>query len=130
MFCYTSGTTGDPKGAKMSHRGFLACQSLISYSSINFTEKDVSISYLPLAHIFEQFSLFASLAFGFSHGFYQGDPLKLLDDIKELRPTYLATVPRILNRVHGKVFDGVNQKGGITKWLFNKAVNDKTQNLV
>jgi long-chain acyl-CoA synthetase len=53
MFCYTSGTTGDPKGAKMAHEGFLACFSLIEYSRMTFTENDISISYLPLAHIFE-----------------------------------------------------------------------------
>ena len=81
MFCYTSGTTGDPKGAKMCHEGFLACFDLLTYNRIDFTENDVSISYLPLAHIFEQFALFASLVYGFSHGYYSGDPLKLLEDI-------------------------------------------------
>ncbi len=53
MFCYTSGTTGDPKGAKMSHSGFVATQHLHEYAKIPFNEEDVSISYLPLAHIFE-----------------------------------------------------------------------------
>lgn len=42
----------------------------------------------------------------------------------------MCTVPRILNRIYGKVFDGVNAKGGVSKWIFNKAVHDKTQNLL
>lgn len=125
MFCYTSGTTGDPKGAKMSHSGFLACYSFIEYSNLNFNENDVSLSYLPYAHVFEQFSLFCSLIYGFSHGYFSGDPLKLLEDITVLRPTFFPTVPRILNRVYGKIIDGVNAKGGFSKWLFTKAVNDK-----
>jgi len=45
---------------------------------------------------------------GYSHGFYSGDPLKLLDDITVLKPTFFVTVPRILNRVYGKIMDGVN----------------------
>ena len=66
---------------------------------------------------------------GYAHGFYSGDPLKLLDDIAELKPTFFVTVPRILNRVYGKIIDGVNQKGGVAKWLFNKAVAYKTHYL-
>jgi long-chain acyl-CoA synthetase len=130
MFCYTSGTTGDPKGAKMCHEGFLACYELLTYNKINFTENDVSISYLPLAHIFEQFGLFSSLIYGFSHGFYGGDPLKLLDDIKVLRPTYLATVPRILNRVHGKILEGVANSNAFSRYMFGKAISDKTYYLM
>lgn len=64
--------------------------------------------------------------FGSSSGFYSGDPLKLLDDIKVLRPSFFITVPRILNRVYGKIIDGVNAKGGAAKFMFNKAVATKT----
>jgi len=81
MFCYTSGTTGDPKGAKMSHSGFVSTQHLVDYVRLNLDETDCSISYLPFAHIFEQCNLIFSLGRGYRHGFYSGDPLKLLDDI-------------------------------------------------
>ena len=81
MFCYTSGTTGDPKGSKISHSAILAAMTLHDYARIGFKPGDVSISYLPYAHIFEQAMLCLSIAYGFAHGFYSGDPLKLLDDI-------------------------------------------------
>lgn len=128
MFCYTSGTTGDPKGAKMSHAGFVATQHLVEYSRINFTENDTSISYLPYAHIFEQCSLIFSLIHGYGHGYYSGDPLKLIDDIQTLKPTFLATVPRVLNRVYGKIMDGLATKTPMQQRIFRRAVRVKTEN--
>ena len=110
MFCYTSGTTGDPKGTKMSHSQFVALHHSTEHSDQAYQLDDVSISYLPLAHIFEQGTLIFSLTFGYSLGFYSGDPLKLLDDIKILKPTMFPTVPRILNRVHSKVYEMVKTK--------------------
>jgi len=83
---------------------------LVDYSRISFTDNDTSISYLPYAHIFEQCNFIFSLITGHSHGYYSGDPLKLIDDIQTLKPTFLATVPRVLNRVHGKIMDGLATK--------------------
>ena len=82
-----------------------------------------------MAHVFEQFSFFSSLTAGFAHGYYSGDPLKLLEDLVVLKPTFFATVPRILNRIYGKVMEGVNQSGSFKKWAFEKAVRDKLYNL-
>lgn len=53
MFCYTSGTTGDPKGAMIPHSNLLSLQYAADYLKFNFVNSDVSISYLPYAHIFE-----------------------------------------------------------------------------
>lgn len=130
MFCYTSGTTGDPKGAKMSHAALVATQHLHEYAGITFDENDLSLSYLPLAHIFEQCNFIFSIATGYAHGYYSGDPLKLLEDITVLKPTFFCTVPRILNRVHGKIFEGIGKASGFKQWMFNKAVADKTYYLM
>jgi long-chain acyl-CoA synthetase len=54
MFCYTSGTTGDPKAAMLSHKTFVpVCKAITYYAEGGLTVEDTSISYLPYAHVFE-----------------------------------------------------------------------------
>ena len=54
MFCYTSGTTGDPKAAMMSHGSFIPVIKMVDFFyAKGLTENEVAISYLPYAHIFE-----------------------------------------------------------------------------
>jgi len=53
MFCYTSGTTGDPKAAKLTHKNIMAVCTSANYAGVAFYNYDTMISYLPLAHSFE-----------------------------------------------------------------------------
>jgi long-chain acyl-CoA synthetase len=53
MFCYTSGTTGDPKAAMLSHGNMISVSCAASYMDVALTDQDSTISYLPLAHSFE-----------------------------------------------------------------------------
>jgi long-chain acyl-CoA synthetase len=125
MFCYTSGTTGDPKGTMLSHKNMISCCHLADHFQVGFSEDDVAISYLPYGHTFEQCIFVFSLLRGFSHGYYSGDPLKLIEDIQILRPTIFCTVPRILNRIYSKIHESLQTKSAMVQWLFNKAVESK-----
>ncbi|CAK9182028.1 unnamed protein product, partial [Ilex paraguariensis] len=101
---YTSGTTGDPKGVMISNASILSIISGVNHhlQSINeeFTERDVYMSYLPLAHIFDRVIEELFLSKGASIGFWQGDVKLLMDDIRELKPTAFCAVPRVLDRIY------------------------------
>mmetsp|Transcript_8547 Transcript_8547/g.14411 ORF Transcript_8547/g.14411 Transcript_8547/m.14411 type:complete len:371 (-) Transcript_8547:647-1759(-) len=130
MFCYTSGTTGDPKAAMLTHGNLIsAASATLSVGGVNFQEDDILISYLPLAHSFEKVLFTTSVLVSMSVGYYSGDPLKLLDDLKVLRPTLFPSVPRLFNRIYDKITAGVKEKSGIQKALFNRAVSGKLRHL-
>ena len=96
---------------------------------LDLKDTDVHLSYLPLAHVFERIVSNVWIIAGASIGFYQGDPLKLLDDVEALNPTLFLTVPRVCNRVYDKVRAKIAAKGGIVQWLFNYAYASKLKAL-
>lgn len=125
MFCYTSGTTGDPKAAMLTHRNFISVAAGVTEQGVVLNENDITISYLPLAHSFEKSMFVAGVMHGCSCGFYSGDPLKLLDDMKALKPTIFASVPRLFNRIYDRILAGLKEKSYFKQYLFNKAITSK-----
>lgn len=69
MLNYTSGTTGDSKGVKVSHWGILS-SAYIFMEAQGFTENDVAVDYLPAPHVFDQFMFVAIMIAGGSQGYY------------------------------------------------------------
>ncbi|XP_047152549.1 long chain acyl-CoA synthetase 4-like [Vigna umbellata] len=130
---YTSGTTGDPKGVLITNESIITLlagiDKVLMSCNEKLSDKDVYLSYLPLAHIFDRVIEEAMIMHGASIGFWRGDVKLLLEDIGELKPTIFVAVPRVLDRV----YNGLNQKistGGFMKQtVFNFAYSYKLHSL-
>ncbi|KAL5167997.1 Long chain acyl-CoA synthetase 4 [Glycine soja] len=141
---YTSGTTGDPKGVLISNESIITLlagvKRLLESVNEQLTEKDVYISYIPLAHSFDRVIEEIFIWHGASIGFCRGDVKLLIDDVGELKPTIFCAVPRVLDRVYSDkllkilmIFDSLTQKissgGFLKKTLFNFAYSYKLNNM-
>ncbi|MDQ7785639.1 MAG: AMP-binding protein [Desulfomonilaceae bacterium] len=100
---YTSGTTGPPKGAMISHRNIIHQITACLQPILHFTDNDSLLSYLPLCHIFERnLSMAMPLVFGYTVNFAESiDTVQ--ENIQEISPTFFAAVPRILEKLHSAV---------------------------
>ncbi|KAJ3340874.1 hypothetical protein HDU93_006166 [Gonapodya sp. JEL0774] len=123
--CFTSGTTGLPKGAMLTQNNWVAGLSGIAYRYNPFVPGDRWISYLPLAHCFEKIDLFLMTYVGGAGGFFRGDVGKLFDDMEELKPAYFPSVPRLLNKFYEKTIQSVEKSGLVNRTLFNTAMEYK-----
>lgn len=127
--CYTSGTTGTPKGAVLSHGNLIANVAGASWA-IRLYPSDLYISYLPLAHIYERANQIMVAYSGGASGFYQGDSMKLLEDMAVLKPTIFCSVPRLYNRIYAGVLNGVKSSGVLRERLFDAAYKAKKQSII
>lgn len=100
---YTSGTTGEPKGVMLNHQNFAA--SLVAHDfELNVSENDVSLSFLPLSHIYERSWVFFCLHRGIGVYFNQ-NPKQIAEVLKEVKPTVMCTVPRIFEKIFAAIQD-------------------------
>jgi len=126
IVCYTSGTTGNPKGVMITHANYCGTVAgLLAWAKpLNLGSEEAHICYLPLAHVLEQSVFFVTLALGGKVGFYQGDIKLLTSDMQALQPTLFPTVPRLLNRIHDTVRSNVKDSR-IKEFFFNLALSRK-----
>lgn len=114
---YTSGTTGRPKGAMLTHEGFLYAAESV-HGLLRRTPKDETLLFLPLAHIFARIIQFICIRGNITLSFAESIE-KLIDNIAEIRPTFMGSVPRIYEKVYTKIIGDVQEAGGTKEKLFD-----------
>lgn len=126
---YTSGTTGRPKGVVLTHENVAAFVHGNDLYMEQFEDKmtvdDVYLSFLPLAHILDRVVEEYFFHKGASVGYFQGDLNAIRDDIMELKPTLLAGVPRVFERVHEGILKAVAELRPLRRMIFNILYNRK-----
>ena len=117
---YTSGTTGRAKGVELIHDGWVYEAEAIDTLEL-LTPDDVQYLWLPLAHIFGKVLEVAQLRIGFVTAI-DGRVDRLVDNLPRVRPTFIAAVPRIFEKIYNRVVGGAKDAGGLTyrifKWAF------------
>ena len=122
---YTSGTTGQPKGVMLSHQNITSnASSAFTGIAILDNTEEVVLNFLPMTHIYARTLTIANAGWG--QTLYYSDPDRLVDHLAEVKPTFFATVPRVLEKVFDKVSLGVESAEGAKKaigsWALGRAV--------
>ena len=117
---YTSGTTGIPKGVMLTHANFVSnIQSLRSV--IPFLVSDDILSFLPLSHVLERMCMFAFISQGCTINFAENIET-VADNLVEIRPTIMVSVPRLFEKIYARVIDNVLSGSFLKRKIFFWAV--------
>ena len=113
---YTSGTTGEPKGVVLTHDNFLSnVRGILEVIDLN--ETDSCLSFLPLSHVFERIALYVFLYIGgVIH--YAESIDTVVDNMSEVNPTILVSVPRIYEKAFGRILDRVRESALPRRMIF------------
>ncbi len=117
---YTSGTTGDPKGVMLSHRNILS-NVMNLYHVFPVDETSRAVSYLPLCHVYERTNIYILIYLGVSI-YYAENMATIAQNIQEIKPHILTTVPRLLEKVYDKILAKGRNLKPVPRWLFFRAV--------
>ncbi|MFZ5438884.1 MAG: AMP-dependent synthetase/ligase [Myxococcota bacterium] len=122
---YTSGTTGKPKGVVLTQDCWVYEAEGIDEMKLLVAD-DIQFFWLPLAHSFGKVLEVAQLKIGF-HTAIDGRVDKIVENLAHVKPTFVAAVPRIFEKVYNKVIDGAKKGGGLKYSIFKWAVENGRQ---
>ncbi|MFO8072339.1 MAG: long-chain fatty acid--CoA ligase [Polyangia bacterium] len=116
---YTSGTTGEPKGAMLTHRNLTSVVERIG-EDIGIRSDDLCLLFLPLAHVYAQLTYHAALCCGFTLAFARS-MLTAVDDAESVRPHFFTTVPRLFEKIHAGMLAQIEQASPVRRGIFGWA---------
>lgn len=113
---YTSGTTGKPKGVMLTHHNIISNFKVCAYIP-PFGEEAKAVSYLPLCHVYERMLNYLYHYLGFSI-YYAENLGTITDNMKDVKPDIISTVPRLLEKIYDKLFATGHKLTGVKRWIF------------
>ena len=116
---YTSGTTGTPKGVMLSHDNLMG--QVMNLRQTPAPWSNIAFSFLPLCHAYERMLVFLYQYLGMSV-YYAQNLGTIAENIKEIKPTMMSTVPRMLEKMYDKIYTSSNNMPWISKTIFRLAV--------
>ena len=120
VIVYTSGTTGPPKGAMITHRNVLVNLAEASaWTALD--EDDATLAFLPLAHVAERFFGFYNRVSSGMTSYFASSIPKVIDEVQEIRPTVFGGVPRIFEKAYAKMMSQVDQAPPTRQRIFRWA---------
>ncbi len=122
---YTSGTTGEPKGVMLTHENVLSNMRAV-VPVLVLTPQDVALSYLPLSHVFERMVTYLYLYEGVTVCHAESIDT-LARDLQLVRPTVMTGVPRVYEKLHGRIHEAVADAPALRRRLFEWAVRIGTE---
>ena len=114
-FIYTSGTTGPPKGCVISHANYRAMVDMVVAEDV-LSGGDVVYLFLPLAHSFALLIQLGAVELGSTIAYWSRDPKQIIDDVAQVKPDYLPSVPRIFEKIYTKATAAEGLKRKILDW--------------
>ena len=121
-FIYTSGTTGPPKGCVISHGNYRAMLDMVVERNVLGGGDELTYLFLPLAHSFALLIQLGSFELGATLAYWERDPLRIMANLTEVKPTYFPSVPRIFEKIYTAATSAVEKEGGLKKRIFDWSI--------
>ena len=113
---YTSGTTGNPKGVMLSHKNMISNFKAVAHIP-PCGEEGKAMSYLPLCHVYERIMIYVYQFTGISV-YYAENFTTIADNMRDVKPDILSTVPRLLEKIYDKIIGSGHKLKGVKKMIF------------
>jgi len=119
---YTSGTTGEPKGVLLSQSNLLS-NAITGHQHLGgLSQGDTFLSFLPLSHVLERTAGYHSALLLGSHIAFAESVNTVIENIVEIRPTFIVSVPRLFEKIHSRIYESVHQSSPLKRQLFHRAI--------